>query len=424
MSKDLYEHTLAAQRSVESARMEASLRGNPEVLPEHLLVGVLDSGSERVLRALSALGVDPGVLRDVLRWGLPDDSGSRTQAAQKPRLGADASRILRYAATEAEHLGDEKVDALHLLLGSLYETQGNVREVLEEANISLSRLREHALERVTRSARSAKKGSSAGGLGIGALPRFFPSPIFLALVGVTVASGLALFLGAPGEAALTVLFVLGGWTTSVCLHEFGHALAAYLGGDTSVEEKGYLTLNPLRYTHPLLSIVMPVGLLLLGGIPFPGGAVYVERDALRSRRWDTIVSAAGPAATLLIAVLISVPFLAGWHDTATQQTGPFWSALALLALLKVVSLLFNLLPIPPLDGFGMVAPWLDRDVQRTIYGYSNLAFLLIFFVMMQDTPVSRGFWQGSYRVADVFHIPLDWAYYAMQSMPSLSNLLF
>ena len=137
-----------------------------------------------------------------------------------------------------------------------------------------------------------------------------------------------------------------------------------------------------------------------------------------------MVSAAGQAATLLVARLISVPFLAGWHNTATPQTGPFWSALALLALLEVVSLLFNLLPIPPLDGFGIVAPWLDRDVQRTIYSYSSLAFLVIFFVMMQDTPVSRGFWQVSYRVADVFHIPVDWAYYAMQSMPSLSNILF
>lgn len=421
----MHEHTLAAQRSVESARMEASLRGSSEVLPEHLLVGVLDSGSERVLRALSAFGVDPDILRDILRWGLPEDSAPRKHDAPKPRLSANAARILHHAATEAEHLGDEKVDALHLLLGSLHETRGRIREVLEEANISLLRLREHALERTTKGARSAKK-SSAKGPGIGALPRFLPSPVFLALVGATVASGLALYLGASGayQTALTVLFVLTGWIASVCLHEFGHALAAYLGGDTSVEEKGYLTLNPLRYTHPLLSIAMPVVLLLLGGIPFPGGAVYVDRDALRSRRWDTIVSAAGPAATLLVAVLISVPFLAGWHNTATTQTGPFWSALALLALLMIVSLLFNLLPVPPLDGFGIVAPWLDRDVQRTIYSYSGLAFLVIFFVMMQDTPVSRGFWRVSYRVADVFHIPLDWAYYAMQSMPSLSNLLF
>lgn len=67
MARDFYEYTLTARRSVESARREAIWRGRPEVLPEHLLVGVLDSGSERFMRVLSAFAVDPGVLRDALR---------------------------------------------------------------------------------------------------------------------------------------------------------------------------------------------------------------------------------------------------------------------------------------------------------------------------------------------------------------------
>ncbi len=72
---------------------------------------------------------------------------------------------------------------------------------------------------------------------------------------------------------------------SLCLHEFGHALAAYLGGDTSVRDAGYLTLNPLKYSHPLLSIIMPVLFLMMGGIGLPGGAVYINRHALRSSTW-------------------------------------------------------------------------------------------------------------------------------------------
>src|SRR6267143_6454520 len=69
---------------------------------------------------------------------------------------------------------------------------------------------------------------------------------------------------------------------SVCLHEFGHAIVAYYGGDTSVLEKGYLTFNPLIYTHPVYSLLLPVLFMMLGGIGLPGGAVYIERDRLRS----------------------------------------------------------------------------------------------------------------------------------------------
>ena len=49
-----------------------------------------------------------------------------------------------------------------------------------------------------------------------------------------------------------------GWLVSLCLHEYAHALVAYRAGDLGVAERGYLTLNPLKYTHPLLSIVLPV----------------------------------------------------------------------------------------------------------------------------------------------------------------------
>jgi len=52
------------------------------------------------------------------------------------------------------------------------------------------------------------------------------------------------------------LFVTVGWVFSVCLHEFGHALVAFRGGDYTVKDKGYLTLNPIRYAHPVYSLVM------------------------------------------------------------------------------------------------------------------------------------------------------------------------
>ncbi|MEM9137739.1 MAG: site-2 protease family protein, partial [Cyanobacteria bacterium P01_F01_bin.42] len=89
------------------------------------------------------------------------------------------------------------------------------------------------------------------------------------------------------------LLVFAGFILSVCLHEFGHAIVAYWGGDRSVQQKGYLTLNPLKYTHPTYSIVMPLIFLLLGGLPLPGAAVYINTRALRSRGWRSAVAVAG-----------------------------------------------------------------------------------------------------------------------------------
>ena len=108
------------------------------------------------------------------------------------------------------------------------------------------------------------------------------------------------------EKATTFIVVIVGWIFSLCLHEFSHSVVAYYGGDTSVKDKGYLTFNPLKYTHPVYSIVLPVVFLLLGGIGLPGGAVYIETWRLRSKRWESAVSLAGPAANLMLAVILAI----------------------------------------------------------------------------------------------------------------------
>lgn len=105
---------------------------------------------------------------------------------------------------------------------------------------------------------------------------------------------------------MTFAIVLFGWIFSLCLHEFSHALVAYYGGDYTVREKGYLTFNPLKYTHPLFSIVLPLLFLLMGGIGLPGGAVYIERWRIRNRFLLSAVSLAGPMANLLIAILLGL----------------------------------------------------------------------------------------------------------------------
>src|SRR5262245_20815622 len=151
------------------------------------------------------------------------------------------------------------------------------------------------------------------------------------------------------------LFVASGWVISLCLHEYSHAMLAYRGGDRAVADRGYLTLNPLKYTHPILSIVLPLPFLLLGGIGLPGGAVWVDHGALRSRVWDSVVSFAGPATNLLCTVLLIAPFTVGVDTVGHPE---FWAAVAFLALLQLMATVLNFMPIPGIDGGNLVEPWL------------------------------------------------------------------
>src|SRR5712692_872675 len=174
---------------------------------------------------------------------------------------------------------------------------------------------------------------------------------------------------------MTFVFVLVGWIFSLCLHEFAHAAVAYLGGDTSVREKGYLTFNPLRYVDPVTSLFIPLVFLLLGGIGLPGGAVYIDRSRLRSKYWECAVALAGPAANLVVA---GVLVLALGADAVPANAAP---AVAFLALLQVTAILLNLLPVPPLDGYGAVAPFLPRGLRMTFGRWGSISLWILLAVL-------------------------------------------
>lgn len=187
------------------------------------------------------------------------------------------------------------------------------------------------------------------------------------------------------------------WVFSVCIHEFGHAWAAYCGGDHTVREKGYLTLNPIHYTHPVYSLLMPVVFLLLGGIGLPGGAVYIERDRLRSRGWETWVSLAGPAMQLPLIAVISAAFKLGWVQNDPQSLAAV--SLGFLLQLEVSSLILNLIPIPPLDGFQAIAPWLPVDVREKLYAASNQTMWILFLALWFVPPLNEALWNLVYWIS-------------------------
>jgi Zn-dependent protease len=205
-----------------------------------------------------------------------------------------------------------------------------------------------------------------------------PSPIFLALVAGFLTSGLIIWNRWGGIGIAVFLFVVTGWAISLCLHEYAHAVTAFHSGDTSVAAKGYLTLNPLRYSDPLLSIGLPVLFVLIGGIGLPGGAVWIERHRIPGRLRHSLVSVAGPLTNVVFALLL---VLAIGAAAPTDVEQPFWAAVAYLGFLQVSASVLNLLPVPGLDGFGVLEPWLPPDTVRKAAQFSPYGLLLVFALL-------------------------------------------
>ena len=203
---------------------------------------------------------------------------------------------------------------------------------------------------------------------------------------------------------ITFLVVIVGWVFSLCLHEFSHALVAYYGGDTSVRDKGYLTFNPLKYTHPVYSILLPMIFLLLGGIGLPGGAVYIETWRLRSKRWESAVSLAGPAANLMLAVVLSAVL-----HFAPATTGGIWPGLAFLGLLQIMAVVLNLVPVPPFDGYRVVSPYLAPETRVRIDQASTIIMLAVFFLLWYVPVVNNFFWSVVGWISVQLGIPLSLA---------------
>ncbi len=209
-----------------------------------------------------------------------------------------------------------------------------------------------------------------------------------------------------------LIAVVIGWIMSVCVHEYSHALAAYLAGDRSVRDRGYLSMNPLLYLDPMTSLVLPALAIVLGGIPLPGGAVMIDRLALRRPWYGSLVSAAGPAANFLLflacaAVIHPRVGLVDWGQKV--EDWPLWAAFfGAMTVLELFAFLLNLLPIPPLDGFQVIEPFLTTQTRERLMtpGASMVGLAVIFFGFWRIPGLASGFFEVMMTILDRVGVPL------------------
>jgi Zn-dependent protease len=179
---------------------------------------------------------------------------------------------------------------------------------------------------------------------------------------------------------LTIIAVAVIAVLSITSHEAAHGFAADRLGDSTARERGRLTLNPIPHIDPFMTILLPLVLLLSGtGIIFGGAKpVPVNVSRLRNPRRDwALVGAAGPAVNVLIAIGLSA-VLAG--ATVVGLAGPSSSlgeALAVGIFLNALLAVFNLIPIPPLDGSRVVQYFLSGDALALYRSLERFGLLII-----------------------------------------------
>ncbi len=177
-------------------------------------------------------------------------------------------------------------------------------------------------------------------------------------------------------------FFIASWIVimvfSVCLHELGHAVAAYYEGDDTAKKLGYFTLNPMVHMGPVSLVV-----LLLFGICW--GACPVTKRNFRRRYSDAIVSFAGPLVNLFLAgsFVIFMFVLEAFFPVQVYAEGALqemaYRFCWIGAWANAGAFLFNMLPVPPLDGHAVLADFIPSliPVYRKL---GNGGFILLFLI--------------------------------------------
>lgn len=187
--------------------------------------------------------------------------------------------------------------------------------------------------------------------------------------------------------------IIGVILISMTLHEAVHAFVGYFLGDDTAKAQGRLTLNPLKHIDPVMTIALPVFLAIMGG-PIFGGAKPVPLNPHRIRygEWGmALVAVAGPLTNFLLAFLFfGIGVLTGVINSvgSVASYDSYWSIFISYGVMVNLSFfIFNMLPIPPLDGSRVLYALAPEMVQRGMEKIEQYGIFLVLAIVMLAMPV-------------------------------------
>lgn len=183
--------------------------------------------------------------------------------------------------------------------------------------------------------------------------------------------------------AANLVYIIPAIFVSMAFHEAMHAFTSHWLGDTTASDLGRLTLNPFMHIDIYMTLLLPVGLILLGlppifaAKPVPFNPARVKYDEFGA----ALVGIAGPLTNLLLAAISAgILRLVALPDVA-------FMAVAIFCAINVAFFVFNMLPIPPLDGSRLLYAFAPEPLQRVMYQIESMGFVFLIVIILVLAPV-------------------------------------
>jgi Zn-dependent protease len=178
---------------------------------------------------------------------------------------------------------------------------------------------------------------------------------------------------------MTLVFSLIILLFSMVIHEIAHGSVALSLGDPTAKNAGRITLNPLKHLDPFNSVILPLLTYFILGVAFGGAKpVPINPFNFRDQKWGNLkVAIAGPGANLAIALIFGLILRFAFNFLPAGLIYAFFYAVFINILLAV----FNLIPIPPLDGSHILFTFLPHSLDRFKISLSQYGFFILIFLI-------------------------------------------